>query len=79
MAPLEAATAREGQLQGTRIEPSGNFPGGTGRVRDKIVAFAGLSGRTVEKIQQVCEAARESPKRLTTPNPWLNVNRSVVF
>jgi hypothetical protein len=63
MAPLEAAAARERQLRGTRIEPSGNFPGGAGRVRDKIGAFAGLSGRTVEKIHQVREAARAERRR----------------
>ena len=50
MAPLEAAAARERQLQGTRLEPSGNFPGGAGRVRDKIGASAGLSGRNVKGI-----------------------------
>ena len=33
------------------------------RVSDKIGAFANLSGRTVEKIAVVCEAARADPER----------------
>jgi N6-adenosine-specific RNA methylase IME4 len=33
------------------------------RARDKIGAFAGVSGRTVEKISQVCEAAEADPGR----------------
>jgi hypothetical protein len=62
MLPFEQAAARE------RIEtgrpPQGKFPEGeTGRVRDKIGAFAGLSGRTVEKIAKVCEA-RSRKRRL---------------
>jgi hypothetical protein len=32
-------------------------------VRDRIGAFAGLSGRTVEKIHHVCKAARAEPER----------------
>jgi N6-adenosine-specific RNA methylase IME4 len=34
-----------------------------GRARDKIGAFAGISGRTVEKIAAVCAAAEREPDR----------------
>jgi N6-adenosine-specific RNA methylase IME4 len=34
-----------------------------GRVRDKIGTFAGVSGRTVEKIAAICQAAEAAPAR----------------
>jgi hypothetical protein len=34
-----------------------------GRARDKIGSFAGVSGRTVEKIAQVVKAAEEKPEK----------------
>jgi hypothetical protein len=34
-----------------------------GQTRDKIGAFAGVSGRTVEKIKAVVEAAEENPEK----------------
>src|SRR5262249_2149519 len=44
--------------------PSGNLPyGAPGQTRDRIGAFAGMSGRTVEKIMALCEAAKRSPER----------------
>jgi N6-adenosine-specific RNA methylase IME4 len=58
--PLEKAAAKKRQLAGRR--PSGNFPEG-GQVRDKIGAFAGVSGRQVEKIAEVMEAAEQQPKQ----------------
>ena len=64
--PLEEAAAKERQGRGPIVDEQapGNFPGSSGgRVRDKIGAFAGLSGRSVEKIHQVCEAARAKPEK----------------
>jgi hypothetical protein len=62
VAPIEAAAARE------RIEtgrpPQGKFPEGqAGQTRDKVGAFAGVSGRTVEKIAKVVEAAEREPAK----------------
>ena len=34
-----------------------------GRARDKIGEFAGVSGRTVEKIRDVVDAAESDPER----------------
>ena len=40
-----------------------NFHNGeTGKTRDKIGAFCGLSGRTMEKIAEVCDAAEADPE-----------------
>jgi len=36
-----------------------------GETRDKIGAFAGVSGRTVQKIAAVLEAAEREPERYT--------------
>jgi hypothetical protein len=60
--PIEAAAAKK------RIEtgrpPQGKFPvGQTGKTRDKVGAFAGVSGRTVEKIAKVVEAAERQPEK----------------
>jgi hypothetical protein len=43
--------------------PSGKFPEGSepGRARDKVAVFAGISGRTVEKIRAVRDAAKAEP------------------
>jgi N6-adenosine-specific RNA methylase IME4 len=61
--PLEKAAARE--RQGRPGEPrSGKLPGHNGaRTRDKLGVFAGVSGRTVEKIAAVCEAAEAEPEK----------------
>jgi hypothetical protein len=60
--PREPAAARETAGVNQHTEPSGNFPeGSTGQTRDKIGAFAGVSGRTVEKIAAVVEAAEREP------------------
>ena len=72
MAPLEKAAAEERAAEGRRrgglIRQDSlrqNLPeaesGQKGRVRDKTGAFAGLSGFTVDKVHQVCEAARAEP------------------
>jgi hypothetical protein len=76
MLPFEQAAAKE------RIEtgrpPQGKFPEGeTGRVRDKIGAFAGLSGRTVEKIAVVCEAAKADPEKFGEIAETMDKTRNV--
>ena len=67
MLPVEREAARERQR-----EHGGTAPGkhsakvsqsDGGRATDKIGAFAGVSGRTVEKIAAVCEAAEEHPDK----------------
>jgi N6-adenosine-specific RNA methylase IME4 len=58
--PLEKAAAKKRQLAGRA--PSGNFPEG-GEVRDKIGSFAGVSGKTVQKIARVIQAAEAEPER----------------
>ena len=59
--PLEKAAAKERMIAG---KPGGNFPQGAGgKTRDRIAAFAGVSGRTVEKIAKVVEAAAAEPAR----------------
>ena len=60
--PLEKAAALKRMKTGKR--PSGKLPYGTpGQTRDKIGAFAGMSGRTIEKIMAVCVAAQRDSKR----------------
>jgi N6-adenosine-specific RNA methylase IME4 len=66
--PLEKAAAKERQRHhgGTapgRKKQSGQFARSDGRVRDKIAGFAGISGRTLIKIQAVVEAAEQQPRR----------------
>src|SRR5262249_6060856 len=66
--PIEKAAAKERQRQhgGTapgRKKQSGKVSQSDGRVRDKIAGFAGISGRTLEKIQAVVEAAEQQPRR----------------
>jgi hypothetical protein len=58
--PIEKAAAEQRMKAG---KPSGKFPEGKGEARDKIGAFAGVSGRTVEKIAKVVEAAEADPER----------------
>jgi hypothetical protein len=44
--------------------PSGKFPEGvTGQTRDKVGAFAGMLGRTVEKVAAVVRAAERDPHK----------------
>jgi ParB/RepB/Spo0J family partition protein len=58
--PQEKAAAKE--RQGARNDIRESFPDvGEQRVRDKIGAFAGVSGRTVEKIAAVIDAAAADP------------------
>lgn len=54
--PIEKAAAKERMIAGQK--PSGNFPeGSNGETRDKIGAFADVSGRTIEKIGAVLRSA----------------------
>jgi ParB/RepB/Spo0J family partition protein len=45
----------------------GNLPvslsSSNGRVRDKIASYVGMSGRTLEKAQQIVEAAEQEPEK----------------
>jgi hypothetical protein len=52
--PLERSAATSRKLSGRSARNGGE-------VRDKIGAFAGCSGRTVEKIKTICEAAKADP------------------
>ena len=65
--PLEKAAAKERQRQhgGTALVAAntpGNLPGVMARTRDRIGAFAGISGRSLAKIQAIVEAAERKPK-----------------
>jgi ParB family chromosome partitioning protein len=59
--PIEKAVAKERMSEGAKgVETFHSLPGKT---RDKIGALAGVSGRTVEKIKDVVEAAESEPER----------------
>ena len=51
--------------QGERIDKhSGNFPESSrGQTRDKIAKIAGTSGRTLDKITEICKAAEAEPEK----------------
>ena len=59
----EKAAAK--QRQGERKDKHpGIFPGSSeGQVRDKIGALTGVSGKTVDRIVEVCKAAEDEPKK----------------
>lgn len=60
----EAAKKRQVELGRTHGTPSGKLPeGGTGQTRDKVAAYAGVSGRTLEKAAAVVEAAAREPEK----------------
>ena len=66
--PYEKAAAKERQRQhgGTapgRRKQSGKPSTNDGRTRDRIGAVAGLSGRSLAKIQAIVEAAEKHPRR----------------
>ena len=56
--PAEKAAATERMALGKVSTGSA-----IGKTRDKIGAFAGISGRTLDKIRDVCEAAKAEPER----------------
>jgi N6-adenosine-specific RNA methylase IME4/ParB-like chromosome segregation protein Spo0J len=60
--PIERAAAKG--RQGARNDLVESFHEvGAGKTRDKIGAFAGVSGRTVAKIAEVIDAAKAEPKK----------------
>ncbi len=65
--PIEQAAARERQRQHGGTAPgrhSGKIStSDAGKMRDKIGKFAGISGRTVEKIAAIMDAAEADPER----------------
>ena len=66
MAEAKLRQAAAGPSSGRGAKPTGvRTPSQTaqGRTTDKIGAFFGVSGRTVEKIAEVCEAAEADPER----------------
>jgi len=71
--PIEKAAARERMSEGGKgakfSQPS--------RATDKIGAFAGVSGRTVEKIKAVVEAAEAEPERFGTIVQYMDETGSV--
>jgi N6-adenosine-specific RNA methylase IME4 len=63
--PYEKAAAQRRMRMGRA--PSGKFPEGlTGQTRDKVGAFAGMSGRTVEKVTAIVKAAEQNPRKFGT-------------
>jgi len=64
--PAEKAAAKERMLAG-KSDPEESFLRGNEerapQTRDNIGAFAGVSGRTVEKIAKVVEAAERNPEK----------------
>jgi ParB/RepB/Spo0J family partition protein len=57
--PLERAAAKQRMSEGGK----GAKISHPSRVTDRIGAFAGISGRQVEKIAEVVEAAKQNPKQ----------------
>jgi N6-adenosine-specific RNA methylase IME4 len=57
---VEPALKREATIR----KLSGRSAPDAGATRDKIGTFAGMSGRTVDKIAVVCQAAEEDPEKL---------------
>ncbi len=62
MLPVETEAARERMAEGARVGKV-STPSDAGKTRDKIGSFAGVSGRTVEKIAAVVEAAETKPEQ----------------
>jgi len=68
--PLEKKKARARQAQAGPAMGRGKKNGGgklpqavTGKTRDKVARYTGMSGRTLEKAKQVIEAAKQDPAR----------------
>ena len=64
--PIERAAAEQRQKATRFGAGDGNFPPpdrDKGKTRDKVGKFAGISGRTLEKIAAVVEAAEKDPQR----------------
>jgi ParB family transcriptional regulator, chromosome partitioning protein len=67
--PYEKEAAKERQRKHAGTAPgrkhSGKLSRGEVRTRDRIGAFAGISGRSLAKIQAIAEAAEQQPKRFS--------------
>jgi N6-adenosine-specific RNA methylase IME4 len=66
--PIEREAARGRMSEGGKVGKVGkvgklSIPSDTGKTRDKVGAFAGVSGRSVEKITAVVAAAEAEPSR----------------
>jgi hypothetical protein len=64
--PYEKQAAKERQRQHAGTAPGRKHSGQVSRserTRDRIGAFAGISGRSLTKIQAIVEAAERNPKR----------------
>jgi ParB family chromosome partitioning protein len=64
--PSERAEAKKRQLTGLKRgdkKPVMEIVQNGGTTRDKVGAFAGISGRTLVKIKAVIEAAKKDPQR----------------
>jgi N6-adenosine-specific RNA methylase IME4 len=64
--PLERAAAKERMREGGRMKVrNGSSPSNerAPQTRDRIGAFAGVSGKTVEKIAAIVDAAERDPER----------------
>lgn len=72
--PVELEKAREriqeGAKIGAQITNTGERPvetfHGAGKTRDKVAAYVGVSGRTLEKAKEVVEAAETEPGRFSS-------------
>jgi hypothetical protein len=63
--PVEKAAAEERQKATRFGSGGGKFPPPTkGKTRDKVASFAGISGRTLDKIAEVMRAAEADPRYL---------------
>ena len=60
--PQEKAAAKEHQTKGGRGKKGAKVSQPI-RATDKIGAFAGVSGRTIEKVRDVVDAAEAEPER----------------
>lgn len=72
--PVEEKAAKDRQranlMQGGGVPVRESFPDGAPqRVRDAIAARTGVSGRTVEKIERVVEAAEREPGQAAWVTP----------
>jgi hypothetical protein len=73
--PIERAAARARMSAGGKA--SENFATLLGKASDKIGAFAGVSGRTVEKIAKVVQAAEAEPEKFGSLIHELDRHRGV--
>ncbi len=73
--PIEQEAARERQAEhggtasGRSANTGGKLPPVKAKTRDKVAAYAGMSGRTLEKAAAVVEAARREPERFAKVAP----------